>query len=70
MVKPRAADRTYTEDQLEVFAEWRWQRQLAAPRKCNHSDPCWVELGPPAMRGKSVCQGCNGMPTLIKAKHS
>ncbi len=55
--------RSYTAEELALFAEYVGRRRACQPAECVGGAECWVEKGPPmysmtASLGR--CVGCNG----------
>lgn len=53
--------RTYSQDEIALFAQYRSARAECQPRGCLGGPTCWVELGPPACDGIG-CKKCHCMP--------
>jgi hypothetical protein len=58
---PTKFNRSYTEAELALFAEYAAERQAERPSECTYADVCWVIQGPPGMTsrdGAIRCRGC------------
>lgn len=54
--------RTYTADELALFARYQPVRERVRPGDCVGGPECWVMVGPPSARGggKIFCTKCLG----------
>jgi hypothetical protein len=62
---PTKFNRSYTEAELALFAQYVDQRRRCAPAACDDGPVCWARQGPPALGAKAglaPCRGCGGRP--------
>lgn len=61
--KAGARPKSYTDEDLALFAAYRGHREALRPAQCNYCPLCWVVLGPPAINSNpGHCLGCGGSP--------
>ncbi len=61
-------NRTYSSEELALFARYVEQRSACQPAQCTRLGRCWVLDGPPSLGGPKTntlksCIGCHGTPT-------
>lgn len=59
---PRKTQRTYTKEELVLFAQYRTNREPFRPGSCSNGERCWVRLGPPGINQTGSCLQCGRMP--------